>query len=75
MMVEFKKVTNEKDFRELEDGAFFGFGGDFYIKMAFDLYTEDEETFNAVEIESGYPASFGDNDEVIEYPKAKIVIE
>lgn len=74
MIVEFKKVTNEKEFGELLNGAIFGFGGDFYIKMAYDI-GEEGDFFNAVDIENGIPAFFVDEDEVIEYPKAKTVIE
>lgn len=74
MIVEFKRVTNNKDFGKLGDGAVFGIGSDFYIKMAYDIYA-DHETFNAVDLENGYPVSFEDTDEVIEYPRAKTVIE
>lgn len=80
MVVEFKQVTDVKDFGKLANGAVFGYGGDFFIKMAYDLYTGDgknfsDEVFNAVNIEDGFPVSFDDEDEVTEYPKAKTVIE
>ena len=74
MTVEFKKVTNEKEFRELEDGAVFRYAGDYYIKMAFDICTE-KETYNAVNLEDGFPAFFDDEDEVTGYPRAKMYIE
>lgn len=74
MLVEFKQVTEGKEFGKLANGVVFGFGGSFYIKMAYDIDTEDE-TFNAVDIETGYPIFFEDYDEVIEYPKAKTAIE
>ena len=74
MVVEFKQATNEKEFGELEDGAVFGFIGSFYIKMYCDLKTE-VGIYNAVNLEDGEPTFFADDDEVIEYPKAKTVIE
>lgn len=74
MVVEFRQTTDKKDFEKLSDGAFFGFGGGFYIKMAYDI-CEENEAFNAVDIESGEPAFFDNDDEVTEYPKTKIVIE
>lgn len=74
MIVEFKKVTDVKEFRELSNGAVFGFADCFYIKMAYDLETEDD-TFNAVTIDDGFPSRFFDDEEVTEYPKAKTVIE
>ena len=74
MIVEFKQVTDNKDFGKLANGAVFGYGGDYYIKMAYDLNTEDG-IFNAVDLESGFPIVFDDEDEVTEYPKAKTVIE
>lgn len=73
MIVEFKQENN-KNFEELSDGTVFGYAGDFYIKMAYDLNTE-KETFNAVNLEDGFPAFFGDDDEVTKYPKAKMYIE
>lgn len=74
MIVEFKQVTNDKNFGKLEDGAVFRYAGDYYIKMAFDIYTE-KETYNAVNLEDGFPACFDDEDILTEYPKAKTVIE
>jgi hypothetical protein len=75
MIVEFKQVTDNKNFGELENGAVFGCEGCYYIKMAYDLITENDGTYNAVGIEDGFPALFFNNEEVIEYPKAKTVIE
>lgn len=74
MVVEFKKTVANDVFRDLDDGIVFGFAGDFYIKMAFDLETADD-TYNAVCIENGVPAFFFDDEEVTKYPKAKTVIE
>ena len=74
MIIEFKQVTDNKDFGKLENGAVFGYEGDYYIKMAYDIYTE-KETFNAINLEDGYPTFFDDIDEVTVYPKAKTVIE
>ena len=74
MIVEFKYVTDDKEFGKLANGAVFGNGGDFYIKMAYDLDTEDA-LFNAVDLESGEPTFFDDEDEVTEYPRAKMYIE
>lgn len=73
MVIEFK--TNNKNFKELSNGAVFGFRGNFFIKMAYNLREEDKY-FNAVNIEDGFPTFFDDDDnEIIEYPKAKTVIE
>ena len=74
MKVEFKKVTNEKEFGELSNGAVFGYGGSFYIKMAYGI-GEEGDFLNAVDLEAGIPVFFMDEDEVTEYPKAKTVIE
>ena len=74
MRVDFKKITDDKNFGELPNGAVFGYAGDFYIKMAYDLYIEDEN-FNAVDLEDGIPTTFVDEDEVTEYPRAKMYIE
>jgi len=74
MKVEFKQVTNDKDFRELTNGAVFRYGGGFYIKMAYGI-GEEGDFLNAVDLETGIPTFFMDEDEVTEYPKAKTVIE
>ena len=74
MLVESIKVKDDKDFVKVSDGAVFGFGGGFYIKMSYDINAEDE-TFNAVDLESGEPVFFDDEDEVTEYPRAKMYIE
>lgn len=74
MIVEFKYVTDIKGFGKLANGTVFGCGEDFYIKMAYDLDTEDA-LFNAVDLESGEPAFFDDEDEVTGYPRAKMYIE
>lgn len=74
MIVEFKKTATNDIFRDIDDGVVFGFAGDFYIKMAYDLETEDD-TYNAVNLEDGNPVFFFSDEEVIKYPKAKTVIE
>lgn len=74
MLVEPIKVKDDKDFGEILNGVVFGFGGGFYIKMTDDLDTEDA-LFNAVDLESGEPVFFDDEDEVTVYPRAKMYIE
>lgn len=71
MVVEFKRT---KSFGQLTNGAFFRYAGSYYIKMAYDI-GEEGDFLNAVDIANGFPAFFVDEDEVIEYPKAKVVIE
>lgn len=74
MIVEFKKTAINGIFRDLDDGAVFGFAGGFYIKTAYDFKTKGD-TYNAINIEDGSPAFFFSDEEVTEYPKAKTVIE
>lgn len=76
MTVEFRQITNKRQFDNLPSGAIFEMGGSYYIKMAWGIYLSEEDmNYNAVDIESGCPVSFDKADNVIEYPTAKTVIE
>ena len=74
MIIDFKYVSDNKNFEKVSNGVVFGFGGGFYIKMPYDVDTGDA-LLNAVDLESGEPVFFDDDDEVTAYPKAKMYIE
>ena len=74
MIIDFKYVSDNKNFKKVSNGVVFGFGGGFYIKMPYDVDIGDA-LLNAVDLESGEPVFFDDDDEVTAYPKAKMYIE